>query len=301
MRVTNSNISNRYIRTMQSNSKRLDTINTQLSSQSMINKVSDDPYKAIQSINLRNEINNVEKLKNSSTEVLGWVEHTDGTLDSIGSTLTEIKTLLTSVNSTLGKTEIDSIKKEIIEKTKQISELFNATYAGSNIFSGTSTSDRAAIIENVGNGAITIKKSDAVNNDSLKCEISPGVHISYNITVDEVTNNGETFNTLNEAIEILNTTPLDMDKIIELQGKIDSAINSVLDARSTTGARINSIENMQENNTTNIEKMTETLSIIKDTDVVAKAVELQAAQLAYSASLQVGVKLMQNTILDYIR
>lgn len=301
MRVTNSNISNRYIRTMQSNSKRLDTINTQLSSQSMINKVSDDPYKAIQSINLRNEINNVEKLKNASTEVLGWVEHTDGTLDGIGNTLTEIKTLLTSINSTFSKTEIDSVKKEIIEKTKQISELLNTTYAGNNIFSGTNTSDKATAIEDLGNGAIVIKKSDTANNDSLKCEISPGVSISYNITVDEVTNNGETFNTLNEIIETLNTTPLDMDKVIELQGKIESAINSVLDARSTTGARMNSIENMQANNTTNIEKMTETLSIIKDTDVVAKAVELQAAQLAYSASLQVGVKLMQNTILDYIR
>lgn len=301
MRVTNSNVANRYVRTMQSNSKRLDTIHTQLSSQSMINKVSDDPYKAIQSINLRNEINNVEKLNNASTEVLGWTEHTDGTLDAIGSTLTEIKTLLTSINSTFGEVETASVKKEIIEKTKQISELFNTTYAGNNIFAGSNTSDKPTDIENLGNGAIIIKKSNTANNESLKCEISPGVNITYNITLDEATNNGETFDTLNEAISVLNTNPLDMDKVIELQGKLDSAINSILDARSTTGARMNSIENMKANNTTNIEKMTETLSIIKDTDVVAKSVELQAAQLAYTASLQVGVKLMQNTILDYIR
>lgn len=301
MRVTNSNITNRYIQTMHSNSQRLDKINTQLSSQSMINKVSDDPYRAISAINLRNEIANVEKLNTNSTEILGWAEHTDGTLDSIGSTITEIKTLLTSVNSGFNETELNSVKKEVIEKVKQISELFNTTYAGHNIFSGSSTSSKATTIEYDANGLISIKKTDEANNESLRCEISPGVNIDYNITVDEVTNNGEMFDTLNDIVTALDTMPVDMDKIAEFQGKLDKAITSVLDARSTTGARMNSIENMKANNTTNIEKMTETLSIIKDTDVVAKSIELKAAEVAYSASLQVGVKLLQNTILDYIR
>lgn len=301
MRVTNSNMTNRYIQNMQSNSKRLDKINTQLSSQSVINKVSDDPYKAIQAINLKNEISNVEKLNSNSTEILGWAEHTDGTLDTIGSTISEIKTLLLSVNSGSQETEIKSIQKEIIEKTKQISELFNATYGGQNIFSGSATGDKAVEIDTPATGGIIIQKTATANNDSLKCEISPGVSITYNITVDEVTNNGELFDTLNEAISIFNTMPINMDKLNKLQDKLDSSINLILDARSTTGAKMNSIENMRENNTANLEKMTETLSIIKDVDVVEKSVELKAAELAYSASLQVGVKLLQNTILDYIR
>lgn len=301
MRVTNSNMTNRYIQNMQSNSKRLDKINKQLSSQSVINKVSDDPYKAIQAINLKNEISNVEKLNSNSTEILGWAEHTDGTLDTIGSTISEIKTLLLSVNSGAQETEIKSIQKEIIEKTKQISELFNATYGGQNIFSGSATGDKAVEIATPATGGIIIQKTATANNDSLKCEISPGVSITYNITVDEVTNNGELFDTLNEAISIFNTMPINMDKLNKLQDKLDSSINLILDARSTTGAKMNSIENMRENNTANLEKMTETLSIIKDVDVVEKSVELKAAELAYSASLQVGVKLLQNTILDYIR
>ena len=58
---------------------------------------------------------------------------------------------------------------------------------------------------------------------------------------------------------------------------------------------------MKNNNITNIEKMTETLSSIRDTDISEKSIELKSAELAYMASLQVGTKLMQNTILDYIR
>lgn len=301
MRITNANVSNRYIQNMHSNSKRLDKVNQEVATGTVINKISDDPYKAITSINLRNEISSVEKINNNATEVLGWTEHADSTLNSIGEHLSEIKTLLTSLNSYNNESEVSSVKKEIVEKTKQIAELFNSTYAGQKIFAGSSTSDKAVEIVDIATGGIAIRKTLTANNDSLKFEVSPGINISYNTTVDEITNNGAMFDTLNNIMRALDTMPIDFAKIDSFKEELDSAIDSVLDARSTLGARMNSIENMMANNTTNIEKMTETLSSIKDADIVEKAVELKSAELAYTASLQVGAKLLQNTILDYIR
>ena len=134
----------------------------------------------------------------------------------------------------------------------------------------------------------------------MKAEISPGITIGYNTTIDEATNNGKLFDTLNDVMSTLGTMPIDFNKINTLKADLDSASNTILDARSTVGAKMNSIENMKENNISNIEKMTETLSMINDVDVVQKAVELKSAELAYTASLQVGAKLMKNTILDYI-
>lgn len=301
MRITNSNSASSYMHALQSNLQRIDKVNRELTTQSVINKVSDDPYKAIKVIDLKNEIANTEKLNANADELLGWTEHTDSVLDSIGSITSEIKTLLTSINDIQSETEVNSVKKEIIEKTKQIAELFNSSYAGQNIFSGSNTDEKAVEIVTNPNGTITISKTTGVNNENLKGEISPGITIVYNTTVDEVTKNGEMFDTLNEVISTLNTMPIDMAKVGELQGKLDSAITGVLDARSTAGAKMNSISNMKSNNTTSIEKMTETLSLIRDTDMSAKAIELKSAELAYMASLQVGTKLMQNTILDHIR
>lgn len=301
MRITNANTANSYMRTLQSNLQRMDKVNRELTSQSVINKVSDDPYKAIRVMDLKNEISHVEKLNINADEILGWVENTDSALDSIGSITTEIKTLLTSITDVLSETEVQAISKEIVEKTKQIAELFNNTYAGQKIFAGSSTSDKVVEIVDLATGGIAIQKTLTANNDSLKFEVSPGINISYNTTVDEITNSGAMFDTLNNIMRALDTMPIDFAKIDSFKEELDSAMESVLGARSTLGARMNSIENMMANNTTNIEKMTETLSSIKDTDISEKSIELKSAELAYMASLQVGTKLMQNTILDYIR
>ena len=301
MRVTNANMANSYMKNLQSTTKKMDKVSQQLTSNTVINKVSDDPFKAIKVMNLKNEINSVENLNGNADELLGWAEQTDSALDSIGSLTSEIKTILTSVNGIHTEGEISSFKKEVQEKVKQIAELFNSSYAGQNIFSGTATDEKAVNIVTNPNGSFTIEKSNNVNNGVLKGEVSPGITIGYNATVDEVTNNGELFNTLNDVMSALDTMPIDFDKVNELKDKLDKGLNSVLDARSSLGAKINSIENMKENNISNIEKMTETLSMLNDVDIAQKAIELKSAELAYTASLQVGAKIMQNTILDYIR
>lgn len=301
MRVTNANMANSYMYNIQSTTQKIDRLNKELTGQNVINKVSDDPFKAIKVINLKNEVTSVENLNSNADELLGWAEQTDSVLDSVGSLTNEIKNLITSVSSIHSESDISSIAKEVTEKVKQIAELFNSSYAGQNIFSGTATDEKAVNIITNPDGSIKIEKSNNINNGTLKGEVSPGITISYNATVDEVTNNGELFDTLNDVLDTLNTMPIDFDKINDLKEGLDKGLNYVLDARSNIGAKINSIENMKENNISNIEKMSETLSMLNDIDIAQKAVELKSAELVYAASLQVGAKLMQNTILDYIR
>ena len=55
MRITNANSANSYMRALQSNLQRMDKVNRELTTQSIINKVSDDPYKAIRVMDLKNE------------------------------------------------------------------------------------------------------------------------------------------------------------------------------------------------------------------------------------------------------
>ena len=51
----------------------------------------------------------------------------------------------------------------------------------------------------------------------------------------------------------------------------------------------------------NIINMKNVLSLDQDTDHVEKFIELKSLELVYQASIQVGAKLIQPTILDYIR
>ena len=301
MRVTSSNSANRYIRGLQSNAQRLDKVNQQIVSQKNIGKVSDDPIKAVKAINLRNEISTVEGLDSNAEELIGWLDNTDSALGAIGDCMSEIKRLLTSVSGHQDTVDIEGTRKEIIEKIKQISELFDSSYQGQKIFSGSSTSEKPVDVVINKDGTVTIGKTQGINNDSLRAEVSPGIVIDYNSTVDEVTKNGEMFDTLNDIVRTLNTIPVDMNEVGKLQSRIDSAIDGILSARSTVGAKSNTIEHMRDANKTNIEKMTETYSAIQYIDLAEKTIELKSSELVYTASLQVGARLMQNSILDYIR
>ena len=82
MRITNASMSTNYLNDVQNNLQKMDKLNTQLNTGQQVNKVSDDPYKAIKIMNMKSEIDSVEKYNYNCDEVTGWLDTTDGALDS---------------------------------------------------------------------------------------------------------------------------------------------------------------------------------------------------------------------------
>ena len=64
---------------------------------------------------------------------------------------------------------------------------------------------------------------------------------------------------------------------------------------------VSTAEKIKELNDEDILNIQDVLSKTQDTDVVEKFIELKSAEMIYQASIQVGAKLIQPTILDYIR
>ena len=60
------------------------------------------------------------------------------------------------------------------------------------------------------------------------------------------------------------------------------------------------MQDIKDTNDENVLEMKGVLSNIQDVDVAEKYIELQEAQMVYTASLQVSSKLFKTTILDYI-
>lgn len=297
MRVTNASITNSYLGDLQKNLQKMDKLNTQLNTGQQINRVSDDPYKAIKIMNMKNEINNVEKFNSNSDEITGWLDMTDEALDQVGELTSEIKTLITSVSGTVGESEIKSIKNEINEKIEQIGEALNTTYGGKYIFGGSKTDvPPIKVIENdEGISIITINSES--NTEKLKTDISSGIKIDYNITSDQVTTG---MNTLNKIVGALEKNPIDMDELGEISKNLEVYMDDILGSRSIVGGKTNTISAVKENNEENIIQMESLLSNIQDVDFAEKYVELSTAELVYNSALQVGSKLIQPTILDYL-
>lgn len=301
MRVTNRAMTNTYLKDVQSNLQSINKLNKQLNSGKEINRVSDNPYEAVKVLNLQNEINDVEKYNYNCDELVGWLNSTDDALDSVGNIVSEIKVLLTSISGSYGEDEISAIRSEVNEKMKQIGEALNSSYAGRYIFGGSTTDAKPIEIFEHSDGTVELRVNATANEDKLKAEISSGIGLDYNLTMGQVTDESKGLEVLNTIAKELGAVPADKEKLQQLNGEIGEYLTHILDNRSAIGARTNTVENIKANNEENILTLKGTYSGIQDVDWAEKYIELTSAQMVYNSSMQVGAKMIQPTLLDYLR
>ncbi len=301
MRVTNRAMTNTYLSDVQKSLQSINKLNTQLNTGKQINKVSDNPYEAIKILNMQNEINDVERYNYNCDEITGWLDSTDDALDKIGNISSEIKVLLTSISGSYGEDEIKAIKSEINEKVKQIGEALNTTYAGRFIFGGSNTDEAPVEIFENADGIVELRLKAGANEDKLKAEISDGIGIDYNLTASQVTDNLKGLNTINNILVELGNNPVDKDRVQELNSELGDYMNHVLNNRSAIGARSNTVSNVKSSNDENILRLKGVYSDMQDVDWAEKYIELTSAQMVYNSSMQVGAKMIQPTLLDYLR
>ena len=324
MRITNASMVRSHLYDTQNNLTKMSKINQQISTGKVINTVSDDPHKAIKIMNINNEIKYTEKYNYNIDETVGWMNTTDGALDNVGNLLGEIKeTILKVGNGTYSQNEMKSLNKDMNEKIKQLADTLNSTHGGKYLFGGSSVDDAPiTVIENP-DGTVKLEFSKdkngqtIPNTDDLKADISSGINIDYNISVGEILNikdgNGNTVNLLDE-INNLSTLMNDIANgdeqtaakaketlLNDTKGKIDTLFDHVVNERTSLGVRVSTAEKIKELNDEDILNIQDVLSKTQDTDVVEKFIELKSAEMIYQASIQVGAKLIQPTILDYIR
>ena len=324
MRITNASMVRSHLYDTQNNLTNMSKINQQISTGKVINTVSDDPHKAIKIMNINNEIKYTEKYNYNIDESVGWMNTTDGALDNVGNLLGEIKeTILKVGNGTYSQNEMKSLNEDMNEKIKQLADTLNSTHGGKYLFGGSSVDDApSTVIENP-DGTVKLEFSKdkngqtIPNTDDLKADISSGINIDYNISVGEILNikdgNGNTVNLLDE-INNLSTLMNDIANgdeqtaakaketlLNDTKGKIDTLFDHVVNERTSLGVRVSTAEKIKELNDEDILNIQDVLSKTQDTDVVEKFIELKSAEMIYQASIQVGAKLIQPTILDYIR
>ncbi len=163
--------------------------------------------------------------------------------------------------------------------------------------------------------------STAGERQEILYKVSNGSRLNINVEGDEVFGNGdgnvfETLTKLKMALSgetsyktasfvegppaevVVETHDLDISSLL---GDLDTDINRILKARSDLGARTNYVEltinRLEKNNTT----FTELLSKNIDADYADVSMRLASAEAAYTAALIVGAKVIQPSLLDFLK
>lgn len=322
MRVTNGMSSKNFSYNLHKNLTRMSKIDEKLNTGKEINRISEDPTKASKIIGLKNDIAKNAQYKKNIIDTTNYLDVTDNALSQFSDGLQSIRELLVSAgNATYGSDERNSIKQEVSEIINKMSDVMNTSFNGKYIFGGERTNqmpidksyNRATgntVLFYRGNNGQATKEELNQMKKNLEVEISTGVKLSYGVNSTELLEfkdkEGTNTNLMDVFTDILNNLDSEDSEdhkllITNNLEKIDSALKNVLATRGEVGSKQNRMEDALARNEEEKFNIKEILSSLEDIDFAEKTIEYVTASTMYNAALQSSSKIMQPSLLDYLR
>ncbi|MEN6348139.1 MAG: flagellar hook-associated protein FlgL [Syntrophomonas sp.] len=183
--------------------------------------------------------------------------------------------------------------------------------SGANIATAMQTAINAIVQPGYDYAGVTVAY-DAANGyaiSSANTSVDSGVQISPGDDNDasaalklgianEGTENAGVFAVMDQIINAVKSG--DSDTTSDLLGKIDQKLDTLLTNRSVVGARTNRLE-MQQTRLKNIDvSYTGLLADNEDADMAEVSINLQMQENVYNASLAVGAKIIQPSLIDFL-
>lgn len=294
MRVTQSMLSNNMLRNMSNSYERMGKYQEQLSTGKKIQKPSDDPVVAMQGMNYRSELNNVEQYKRNMNEVHNWMDSSDASLDKATKALQRLRELaVQGSNGTYEEGQRKNIASEVKQLKEHLADVGNTKINDKYIFNGTNTSEKP--IELGEDGEVL---STSTNGNPVKIEVSKGVELPVNINPENVFKE-EMFKDIDKFVDRLEGNgDADYDASI---ADIDKHINNVVDERADLGARMNRVELIEDRLSTQEIIATQNLSDVEDADMEKVITNLKTQESVHRAALGVGARIIQPSLMDFLR
>jgi len=300
MRVTNNMIMSNNLYNLNRNLERLNRINSQLSTQTRINRPSDDPADFAKAMRLSTDLAEIEQYKKNTDAGLSWLNITESAVSNVVDIMHKAKELAVE-----GATETydGEDRKKMAEQVRQLREhlvqLGNTTYAGRYIFSGFKTDQK--LFDDVGNYNI-----DTTNVQTIKYQIGVGEKIDIGIYGTELFGGGGAIGTSSEMIQDFDDfiTALEGDNtgnIASAISDIDKHLNKALTVMSEIGAKVNRLELVQNRFDKNNMNYTELLNKTAGVDMAEATMNLKMEEYVYRSSLAAGARVIQPTLIDFIK
>lgn len=266
----------------------------QISSQKKITRPSDDPVIAMKGITYRRNLQEVEQYKRNFSEAYNWMDNSDAALDKAGQALQRMRELVVQASSdTYDEGQRVSISEEIAQLKEHLREIANTKVGDKYIFNGTDTLNMPVDTE-----SSTIKVSG--NENPVQFELSKGVFISVNVNPEDAFSQ-DMFDNIEGLILALENPESNGESLSPFLNKIEGHISNVTDARANLGARVNRVELMEARIDEQEVISKKMMSENEDIDFEKVVTEMLAQESVHRAALSVGSRVIQPTLMDFLR
>lgn len=287
-------LSNNMLSNLTSSYAKMGKLQDQIASQKKITRPSDDPVIAMKGINYRRNLQEVEQYKRNFSEAYNWMDNSDASLDKAGQALQKIRELVVQASSdTYDEGQRKSISEEIAQLKEHLGEIANTKVGDKYIFNGTNTLNKPVDIS-----TSPVKVSG--NTEPVQLELSKGVFISVNANPEDAFS-ADLFNDIDELIGSLENPESNGDVLSPFLDKIEGHISNVANSRANLGARANRVELMEARIDEQEVISKKMMSENEDIDFEKVVTEMLAQESVHRAALSVGSRVIQPTLMDFLR
>ena len=303
MRVTNSMMVKNQLDHLQKNMSDLNDLNEQLSSGKLFQMPSDAPIKVSDSMNYKSVLNKNSQYQRNLGRAENWLNSTESALKSGTEVIQRARELTVyASNDSMTPEDRQMVAKEFKELRDELVDISQTKLGDDYIFSGQKTNDKPFQVvdnydkENNPTGDYVEYMGDKKN---INREINDGVKMDVNLNGDDVFKDDiETLNKIYQTLEAEDSKGKDVEKYLS---NMDESINNFAEQRSKVGAKLNRVDMTKSRLESQEVHIKEVKSENEDADLAEVITNLKMEETVYKASLSSGARIMQQSLVDFIR
>lgn len=297
-RVGSHQVARNFLNDLNANQMRLAQSQHQYSTGKKVDSPGDDPVGVGIALGIRNDIDAVNAWRGNIHDSLEWMNTTESALTDVTDVIQKARELaVQGANGVLNASSRGAIADQIDQLLEQAAQVGNSELGGRYLFGGTAvntppfTSNPAGV-----NGT--------PNTGLLTREVGQAQTFSVNITSDRLMKppgaTPDLFTTLRDLSTALRAGDLPSINTTAFN-RLDAHLKNNLALRSENGAKINRMEMNLGRYAIDDVARRDTLSKIEDADMAEVSMNLMTRESVLKASLAVGARIMQPSLVDFLR
>ncbi len=330
MRITNTMINNNLLYAVNNNLGRMSENMKHLNTGKMVNRPSDNPIATAKILKYNTDISELVQYEKNVKDAVSNLEITETSIGEIGEVIQRTRELsVQAANGTLSSEDLQKIGYEVAQLTEHMVTAGNFNFAGKYIFSGFNTDEPLLNKDGTYNPNLELANKTDADVERLELLVGTRENIAYSthglqvlgeekeFDIIKFDNNGKAMKDASgNFIKETKKFPALIGQMTEFAaalkagddsgadeflGKIDERFDKLLAERADIGARINRLDLINHRISDDNMSFTGLLSKAQDTDMAKEIMLFKNAENVYRASLSTGAKIIQPTLVDFLR